>query len=306
MPQSATLPTGGGAGGIDSLPTPVKIGLIGGGLGLAFFLWKRATSGGGSQDSSGNLVDSQYGIPNTAVMLGSLQQEMLGLMGQQGADTANLTDLISGGFSNVGSLFDAQTAQFQLGLTDLQNNVIGNQNANTASILASITARGDLLQQLIQSSSGAELAAFQAFADATAHGLNAITAQQNAEQAAIGALGSSISTQQAGIISQITALQQTTAGLVSSQAGITGTLNTMAGQSKLAVGQYFKWWDPQANHWGIGKVDTSGKLQGFSTWSGYLASGGSPDQSAINAYPTVAFTSSYGGTGGQSWAATVL
>jgi hypothetical protein len=230
MPQSATIPTGGGAGGIGNLPTPVKIGLIGGGLGLAFFLWKRASSGGSSTSGGQNdPLTTSYGLPNTAVMLGSLQQEMLDLKGQQGSDTAalaqqasgnfsNLSDMLSGGFLNMGSLFDSQTQAFQLGMSDLQTAVINNQNANTQSILDSLTARSDLLQQLIQSSSGAEQAAFQSFADSTAHGLGAISAQQNAELAAIGALGSNVTQQQAQIIGQIQTLQSTTQGLASSQA----------------------------------------------------------------------------------------
>lgn len=306
MPQSATLPTGGGdpiAGTWSNLPGLVKIGLIGGGLGLALFLYKRGIAGGGGSSTnqptsqSGQLVDSTYGLPNTAVMLGSLQQEMLNLSGQQGADTANLSDLISGGFENVGSLFDAQTSAIQGGLTDLQNNVINNQNTNTQSILDSLSARSDLLQQLIQTSSGAEQAAFQSFADSTAKGLGAIASQQNAELAAIGALGNNVSTQQASIISQITSLQNTTTGLVSQVSGLSQ-------RSNLAVGQYFKWYNPQTQNWGIGVVNSAGQLTGFSTWTGYLNSGGSPDTNVINAYPTISASWSSGSspTGGQSWA----
>lgn len=232
MPQSATLLTGGGGTGIENLPGVVKIGLIGGGLGLAFFLWKRASSGGGGSSTSGGQNDpltTSYGLPNTAVMLGSLQQEMLDLKGQQGADTAalanqasgyysNLSDLVSGGFLNMGSMFDSQTAAIQGGLTDLQTAVINNQNANTQSILNSLSARSDLLQQLIQTSSGAEQAAFASFADSTAKGLGAIATQQNAELAAIGALGTNVTQGQAQIIGQIQGLQNTTQGLVSNQA----------------------------------------------------------------------------------------
>jgi len=219
MPQSATLPTsgGGGMGGLGSLPTPVKIGLIGGGAGLAFFLWRRATSGGGA--SGGQLVSGDsttYGIPNTAVMLGSLQQEMLDLKGQQGADTANLSDLLSGGFSNLGYMMDAQTGTIQGSLTDLQSAIINNQNANTKSILDSLSARSDLLTKLIQDNSGAEAAAFKAFQDSTAAGLGAISAQQNAEMAAIGALGQNVSVQQQAIIGQIQTLQGQTTKLQSS------------------------------------------------------------------------------------------
>lgn len=217
MPQQATLPTGGSGatGGFENLPTPVKIGLIGGGLGLAFFLWKRASSGGGSSGQPSGQDATSYGIPNTAVMLGSLQQEMMDLKGEYGANTVDIETLLTGGFQNVGSMIDAQTGTFQGALSDLQKNVIDNQNANTQNILDSLSARSDLLQQLIQTSSGAEQAAFQSFADSTAHGLNAITAQQNAEMAAIGALGQNISTGQADLISRIQTLQDTTTGLSS-------------------------------------------------------------------------------------------
>jgi hypothetical protein len=110
-------------------------------------------------------------------------------------------------------MMDAQTGTIQGSLTDLQNNIITNQNANTKSILDSLSARSDLLTQLINTNSGAEAAAFKAFQDSTAAGLGSIAAQQNAEMAAIGALGQNVTSQQQAIIGQIQGLQQTTAGI---------------------------------------------------------------------------------------------
>lgn len=230
MPQSATLPTGGG-GGIGNMPTPVKIGLIGGGLGLAFFLYKRMGSGGGNVDSSSS--DNAFGIPNTAIMLGSVQQELLDLKGQVGSGDASLADLLMGGFENMGAMNDAQTAAFQQGLLDLQSNVIARMDSNTQSILDSLSARSDALTELINTNSGAQAAAFKAFQDATAQGLSAIAAQHNAEMAAIGALGDNVSAQQQDIIGRIQILDTRTQAL--QQTG-NMTLNQLAGISSQVAG----------------------------------------------------------------------
>jgi len=303
MPQSATLPTGGsGGGGFEGLSTPVKLGLIGGVAGLAFFLWHRmnAGGGGGAQQVSGDT--SSYGIPNTAVMLGSLQEEMLNLLGQQGSDTANLTDLISGGFENVGSQLDAQTAVFQSALGDLQKNVIDNQNANTKSILDSLSARSDILGQLISSSSGAEQAAINSFAQSTQKGLDAITAQQNAEQAAIGALGNQVTTGQADLIAKLHTLQNTTTGL-QSQITVIGTsidaqgkaiTNIQGGITNLQQlagtypeGTFVKSYDPKQGIYGIGVIQ-HGTLMQFSSWNQFIQAGG--NMADIGNYPTIAYS----------------
>jgi|SRR5215831_2318484 len=273
MPQTATLPTGGGAGGgFENLSTPVKLGLIGGVAGLAFFLWHRMQTGGGGGGGGGGSTDSAYGIPNTAVMLGSLQQEMLDLKGQEGADTAGLSDLISGGFGNMGSMLDAQTAAFQQGLGDLQKAVIANQNANSQSILDSISARGDLLAKLVADSSGAQQAAFKAFQDATASGLGAIAAQQNAEAAAIGALGQNVTTGQADIISQIQTLQQTTTAINSK---ITNPQMLFSGVN--LAGIRYIWYQPpgaDAGHAAVYEVTDPNKAPVGISWSQYMQESG--------------------------------
>jgi len=205
MPQTATIPTGGG--GVQNLSTPVKLALIGGVAGLAFFLWRRA------QTSAPSTGVTNFGIPNTAIMLGSLQQEMLDLKGQVGAGDIGIENLVTGGFENLGAQIDAQTAAIQQGLGSLQVNVINNQNANTQSILDSLSARFDVLNQLVSTSSAAEKAAFDAFTTATQQGLDRITAQQNIEAAAIGALGTNVTAQQQAIIQRLQILQVETGAI---------------------------------------------------------------------------------------------
>lgn len=235
MPQSATLPTGGGAAsGLDNIPTPVKIALIGGGLGLAVFLWRKSQSGGGTTEQDGSV------LPNTTIMLGSLQQEMLDLKGQVGYGDLSIENLMAGGFGNIGSMIDSQTAAFQAGLTDVQKAVIDNQNANTKSILDSLSARSDLLTELITNNSGAEAAAFKAFQDSISTGLGAIAAQQNAEMAAIGALGDTVTTSQKDIIERLTGLQKTTTGLAVQGEAISKQVAGVSAQTD-SLGRFMGW-----------------------------------------------------------------
>jgi hypothetical protein len=202
MPETATLPTSGG-NPVSGLPLPVKLGLIGGGLGLAVFIWKRSQGGGGGENQS----DNAFGIPNTAIMLGSLQQEMLDLKGEVGYGTVTISDLVTGGFENLGAQIDAQTAAWQSGLGVLQTNITDNQNANTLTIVNALKQGSDVLATLIGNNAAAQMAANQSFAQSLTAGLDSITAFHNAELAAVNALGSNVSTNQAALIAQLGGLQ---------------------------------------------------------------------------------------------------
>lgn len=228
MPQTATLPTSGdGGGGISSLPTPVKIGLVGGGLGLAFLLIRKMGSGGGNVDSSTS--DNTFGIPNTAIMLGSLQQGLLDLKGQVGSGDAQLGDMVTGGFENMGAQIDAQTAAIQSGLGTLQDSIITNQNSNTSTILGALQQRTDALGKLISDSSAAQIAVQNSFKQSMVQGIDAITAQHNAELAAIGALGTNVSNSQSALMNQLQQMDQQMTGIGGQVAGISSSIATQQG-----------------------------------------------------------------------------
>jgi hypothetical protein len=206
MTQSATLPTGGG-NPVSGLPLPVKLGLIGGGLGLAVFIWKR-NAGGGSTDET-----DAFGIPNTAIMLGSLQQGLLDLKGEVGYGTVTISDLVSGGFENLGAQIDAQTATWQQGLGVLQDNIINNSNANTKTIVDSLKLGTDALSTLIGNNAAAQKAINESILNSLVNGFDAITTFHNAEMAGIGALGNNITAGQSAIIDRLKGVDTTLAGI---------------------------------------------------------------------------------------------
>lgn len=248
MPQVATIPgtksDGGGASEAwSNLPTMAKIGVIGGGLGLAVFLYNRQKNGGGGGASS----DMSYGLPNTAIMLGSLQQGQLDIKGQIGSsyadlsnqmasDTSQLQDSIIGSNLSLAQQLDMLSAVLGQSFTNLQNNLIDNQTTNTntiigavgagsAAILSDMHARNDLLSQLIQGNQNATNAAISALSQSIKAGFDTVTAQQNAEAAAIGALGSQVTSGQSSIIQQLQGLQQTDAALLASLNQPSGAFN---------------------------------------------------------------------------------
>jgi hypothetical protein len=230
MPQTATLPVGGG-GGIEGMSLPVKLGLIGGGLGLAFFLWRKVSSPGGVENSSS---DNTFGIPNTAIMLGSMQQQLLDLKGEVGSGNATLGEMVTGGFENMGAQIDAQTAAIQAGLGTVQDAIIFNQNANTHSILDSLSQRTDLLGKLIADNHEAEMAVNKSFAASLVAGLDSITALHNAQLAAIGAMGTNITAGQTAIINQLNQLTDATAGNTAELGNQRSVINQLIASVELA------------------------------------------------------------------------
>jgi hypothetical protein len=200
-----------------------KIAVIGGGAGLMIFLYNRQKAGGGSTS------DSSFGLPNTAIMLGSLQQGQLDLKGQVGSgvndlsnqmasDTSQIQDNITGSTETLGQTLSMMSTSLNSSFSNLQGNLLDSQTANTNTILNSIgastasiqsdlNARGDLLSQLISGNQSAMQAAMKSIADSMNSNQNAIITQQNAESAALGALGANVSSSQSAIISQLNQLQ---------------------------------------------------------------------------------------------------
>lgn len=248
MPPIASIPgtqSGGGGdgliGGFNNLPTMVKIGVIGGGVGLAVFLYNRQKAGGSSSSNS-----ASFGLPNTAIMLGSLQQGQLDLKGQVGSsyndlsnqmasDTSQIQDNITGSTETLGQTLDMMSKSFTDSFANLQSNLTASQVANTQSILNAIGAstqtlagdlaqRSDLLTQLIQGNDSAIAAALNSISQSQAAGFNQVTAQQNAEAAVIGALGNNVNSGQAAIISQLNQMQ---AGDIATTGTITSQLTSL-------------------------------------------------------------------------------
>ena len=115
------------------LPLPVILIGIGGGLGL-LTLVLRSSSGGGSSKN-------QTLLPNTAVMLGSLQQGVLDLQGKVTMGNADLSSQLTGVGENLGAQIDTQSQAIQSSFTDLSKflgdnfaQMQGNENALASAI----------------------------------------------------------------------------------------------------------------------------------------------------------------------------
>jgi hypothetical protein len=165
---------------VKNIPTPLLLAGIGGGLGLIVFLMRR--NSGGSTSEGGTL------LPNTSIMLGSLQQSLLELQGEVGSGNANLGDMITGVGSNLGAQIDAQTGQIQQGFLDLSGQLVDLNNANTQTILGAFKSQGDALSALIGSSFAAQQSYNTALSQQLSAGIGTVVAVQNAELAAIGKL----------------------------------------------------------------------------------------------------------------------
>jgi hypothetical protein len=218
--------------GWSALPTMVKVGVIGGGVGLAVFLYNRQKAGGGGGSSSNA---ASFGLPNTAIMLGSLQQGQLDLKGQVGQSTADLSnqmasdtsqiqDNITGSNELLGQTLSMMSQSFQTSFGTLQDNLTGHMDSNTNNIINAIGAststlsgdinqRSDLLSQLIGGNDNALAAAMGAMSNSISKGFSSVQTQQNVEAAAIGALGSNVSANQLNIIGQLQQLGANDMGL---------------------------------------------------------------------------------------------
>src|SRR5215831_11287292 len=102
------------------LPTPILLAVVGGGIGILVFLSKRSGSNAGTGADKGTL------LPNTAIMLGSLQQGILNLQGQVSTGNADLSSQLTGVGENLGTQIDAQSGQIQQSFADLNTYLSGN------------------------------------------------------------------------------------------------------------------------------------------------------------------------------------
>lgn len=189
---------GGNGSSLANLPTPVKLAMIGGGLGLGFLVLQRVRGGGG-----GDSTEPQQLLPNTAIMLGSLQQTMLETMGLVGKTGADLSLQISGSEDSLSAQMNALTSQTQEGLSLLQGALVSNSDANRSAIQTAFTSQMDALSKLIGDNSNAQMAASAEFSKSVNAGLGGILAAQNAESAALAQLGGNLSLAQQQLADQI-------------------------------------------------------------------------------------------------------
>src|SRR5215472_11549059 len=119
------------------IPTPLLLAAIGGGIGLVVFLSRK--SGTPKDSSQGTL------LPNTAIMLGSLQQGILQLQGDVTTGNADLSSQLTGVGENLSSQIDAQSAQIQqsfLGLNSYLGGALGDLTASNNSLATGIAQLG--------------------------------------------------------------------------------------------------------------------------------------------------------------------
>jgi len=271
---------GGPSNPVAGLPTPVLLALVGGGIGAIVLIKRKMSSG----PSSGTPSDQQTLLPNTAIMLGSLQQDLLQLSGDVGANQAetntNFSDLqstVTGVGENIGSQIDALTAQQQQALTDLQNTLINHYDANTATITDAIQAEGDTLSSAIGANAQASTQANQALADALSKGLDLLTSQHNAELAGITALGGKVDTA-TGLVTglsdsldaQLSAINKQISGVQGSVDVANQALGTAPANSWLSAfnGKYFL--QNLGNGQGGGMIYVTGGRAYNVSWQDYV------------------------------------
>lgn len=99
---------------VSQVPKPVLFGV----LAAAVFLGYRAIKGG-SDSSAGVPTNGQtLGLPNTAVMLGSIQEQLQNVLGAVGSDQANTTEIGKNLSDQLGGL-SGQLGDTQTSLDDL-------------------------------------------------------------------------------------------------------------------------------------------------------------------------------------------
>jgi hypothetical protein len=128
------------------IPTPLLLIAIGGGIGLIVFLSRRSSAT--DESGEGTL------LPNTAIMLGSLQQSMLDLQGLVSTGDADLSSQLSGIGTNLGLQIDMQTGQINQGFADLSTYLqgsLGTLQGNQDALASAISGLGTQNQSLADS-----------------------------------------------------------------------------------------------------------------------------------------------------------
>src|SRR5215471_6659084 len=136
--------TGGGKEGFGTgIPTPILLAMVGGGIGLVVFLSRKAGTPSDGQSQGGYSIGKgqQALLPNTAIMLGSLQQGVLDLQGQVSMGNADLSSQMTGLGEALSSQIDIQSANTQSAFADL--------NTYLGSNFTAIQGSEDALSQAI-------------------------------------------------------------------------------------------------------------------------------------------------------------
>lgn len=203
--------TGGGKEGFGTgIPTPILLAMVGGGIGLVVFLSRKAGTPSDGQSQGGYSIGKgqQALLPNTAIMLGSLQQGVLDLQGQVSMGNADLSSQMTGLGESLSSQIDIQSANTQQAFSDLNTYLgsnftaiqgsesalsqaiagLGTQNAGLADSLTQV------LQQLYGVNTGLTNAqnASAWYYSQLAGGLGGLSQQMQTAQAGINAIGAGV------------------------------------------------------------------------------------------------------------------
>jgi len=256
---------------VAGIPTPVLLGIVGGGIGLVVFLMRKNSSGGGSPDPANSTL-----LPNTAIMLGSLQQGVLDLKGQVGQSAVDTQTIMAG---NQFSLTSQISALLKQGADNLSA-VLAAGDKNTAALAAAgvsqtaglqtqFTASSDALTKLIGDNAAANTAANQSFADYVHAGFDSIFSQHNAEMAGVSTLGvqvTGLSGQVGSVAGQVSSVGSQLTGL----AGIVGSLQGPTTTISKTIADWTPWNGSKfLTQDGNGVLVNDGKLYVARDWNTY-------------------------------------
>jgi len=229
IPTPSQPSTGGSKGGFGTgIPTPLLLIAVGGGLGLIVFLTKKSGSGSSTDPSKSTL------LPNTAIMLGSLQQGVLDLQGQVSTGNADLSSQLTGVGENLGMSIDANSAATQKAFADLSTYLgtnfknigasetaistaiagLGTQNAGLADSLAQVLTNMKALQTGVSDLNAGNVDLLS--------GINAVYNNQNTLQTSLNTLGDNLG-------AEILAINQGLGGSIGTTKGELGTLAVSLG-----------------------------------------------------------------------------
>ena len=225
-------PTQGSSGGKEGfgtgIPTPLLLIAIGGGIGLIVFLTKKSGTGSGTDPSKGTL------LPNTAIMLGSLQQGVLDLQGQVSTGNADLSSQLTGVGETLGTQIDLSSAATQKAFADLSTYLgtnFQNIQASETAISTAIAGLGtqnaglaDGLTQILTNMQGltSDVNNLNAGNVDILTGINQVIHDQNTLQLSLNAIGDNLG-------AEILAVNQGLGGSIGTTKGELATLATSLG-----------------------------------------------------------------------------
>ena len=237
--------TEGKAGFGTGIPTPILLALVGGGIGLIVFLSRKSSATDESQE--GTL------LPNTAIMLGSLQQMVLDLQGTVSTGDADLSSQLSGVGTNLGLQLDVQTGQINKGFADLSTYLQGSLGTLQGSQDALASAIAGLGTQNV----------------GLAQSLSKILADLNQVQGGIAGIQGSVGTVQGGVNNILAGQNQTNSMLGQLGQNLTSQIPTATTTQDWSVFNGTKFFSSD----GTGYTVIGGKLYGMDQWDDWSASG---------------------------------